>query len=367
MKSYFPVYTLFLLLAFCSSCKGQANSDLRKYTDTIATKDSITYNGPNAITRNIIQDKKGNIWFAAFDGAFRYDGHSFVNITKDISAARFFSVLSDRNGNLWFGTIGEGVYYYDVQSSSAGKEAFKHFTTKDGLLNNEITSIYEDKAGNIWFGASGGASRYDGTALPTGQAGFQNYIIDGDSMIIDRTGKTFASRQQYEVTAIIEDKTGRFWFATRGNTFLYDPRLKVGQGKPFTVFTHDSKPFKNVRSIIEDKKGNIWLGGNDGLWRFNGSTFTNFTQKFVGHIIEDKKGNIWTSSEKGGNQGWSLSRYDAMSLSDSNPIATEIANKKAMYFGILEASDGSIWFGSTGGVNRYDSRTVTDFKTAESK
>jgi len=76
-------------------------------------------------------------------------------------------------------------------------------------------------------------------------------------------------------------------------------------GKTFTVFTHDGKPYTNVRSITEDKKGNIWLGGQDGLWRYDGKAFINFTQKFVGYIYEDKKGNIWTSSEsaygRGGN------------------------------------------------------------------
>lgn len=364
MKIYSRIYALFLVFVFYTSCNAQVKSDLSKDVVPSNAKDIISSTGPIGITRNITQDKKGTIWIAAFDGVFRYDARpdsigrkSFANITSQVTSARFFSVLSDRNGNLWFGTIGEGVYYYDMQSPSAGKDAFKHFTTKDGLLNNEITSIYEDKAGNIWFGASGGASRYDGKH-------FQNYIIDGDTMREDMTGKTFPTRQPYEVTAIVEDKAGRFWFATRGNTFVYEARLVDKQGKPFTVFTHENKPFKNVRSLIEDKKGNIWLGGNDGLWRFNGSTFTNFTQQFVGHIIEDKMGNIWTSSEKGNNQGWSLSRYDAMSLSDRSPIVTEIVNKNAMYFGILEASDGSIWFGSLGGVNRYDGRTVTDFKTA---
>lgn len=59
----------------------------------------------------------------------------------------------------------------------------------------------------------------------------------------------------------------------------------------------DGKPFTNIRSIIKDKKGNIWLGGSEGLWRYDGNTFTNFTRKFVGYVYEDTKGNIWTSSE----------------------------------------------------------------------
>jgi ligand-binding sensor domain-containing protein len=383
MKSYYKIYALFTVFVFYTSCKGQVKSDLSKDVVQSNAKDINTSTGPIGITRNITQDKKGNIWIAAFDGVFRYDarpdsigGKSFANITSQVTSARFFSVLSDRNGNQWFGTIGAGVYYYDArlndsvgqgQTMPAGQAGFKNFTTKDGLLNNEITCIYEDKAGNIWFGASGGASRYDGKR-------FQNYIIDGDTMRENITGKTFPTRQPYEVTAIVEDKAGRFWFATRGNTFVYEMRLVDAQGKPFTVFTHDSKPFKNVRSLIEDKKGNIWLGGNDGLWRFDGSSFTNFTQQFVGHIIEDKKGNIWTSSEKGDNLGWSISRYDERILSDKKPMATEIVNRKTMFFGIMEASDGSIWFGSGAGVHRYDARlpdgqgqTITDFKNAGSQ
>ncbi|AYL97957.1 ligand-binding sensor domain-containing protein [Mucilaginibacter celer] len=311
--------------------------------------------GPNRITRNIIQDRKGNIWLAAFDGIFKYDGKSFTNVTDNVSKARFFSVLEDRKGNLWFGSIGSGVFRYDGKS-------FKNFTIKDGLLNNDVVSIYEDKKGDIWFGVWGGTSRYDGIS-------FRNYIINGNGMNEDPTGKTIPGRASYEVNAIIEDKTGRFWLATRGNTFVYD-------GKVFTAFTHDGKPFTNVRTVIEDKKGNIWLGGRDGLWRYDGRTFTNFAHAFVGHIMEDTKGNIWTSSDVandlkkilfgyGANSAaWALSRYDEKSLSDKNPTATEIAYK-GMVFGILEDNKENIWFGALDGVYRYDGKKVSDFKGKE--
>jgi ligand-binding sensor domain-containing protein len=35
--------------------------------------------------------------------------------------------------------------------------------------------------------------------------------------------------------------------------------------------------------------------------------------------------------------------------------------------GILEANDGSIWFGAFDGVYRYDGKTITDFKDKESQ
>lgn len=341
---YVKLFALFMMIVVCSFCDAQNKAEPPPGNTKSETKDIVTTRGPDNITRNIIQDRKGNIWIASWEGVFRYDGKSFTKVTGKISPARFFSALEDSKGNLWFGSIGSGVYLYDEKS-------FQHFTTQNGLINNEITCIYEDKAGTIWFGVNGGASRYDGKSC-------RNYLISGESMIEDVTGKTIPdfTRPPNEVSSIIEDRSGRFWFATRGNTFVFD-------SKTFTVFAHDGKPFVNVRSIIEDQKGNIWLGGPDGLWRYDGNTFTNLSERFVGYIIEDSKGNIWTSSESKNGQGWVLSRYDENSLLNEKPDATEIINKP-MIFGILEDDEGNIWFGADG-VYRYNGNIVTDFKSPE--
>ncbi len=305
---------------------------------------------PTRITRNIIQDRKGNIWIASWEGIFRYDGKSFTNVTSKVSSARFFSVLEDRKGNLWFGSIGSGVYYYNGKS-------FQNFTTKEGLAGNGVTSIYEDETGNIWFATESGASCYDGKSFRNFKMNEAPPATAADSVHVSVYQHQLPedSWMHNDVNAIIEDKTGKLWFGTRGYARVYD-------GKTFTVITNkDGKAFANVRSIIKDKKGNIWLGGYDGLWRYDGNTFTNFTQKFVGYIYEDKKGNIWTSSVSSFGQGWALSRYDEKSLSDKKPTVTEITNKP-MIFGVIEAFDGSIWFGSTDGVYRYNGNTITDFK-----
>ena len=342
MKKYAHTCTLFLMLIFCTSCKGENKTYLPNNSIRTPLKDITIFHGPKWITRNIIQDKKGNIWIAAFDGVFRYDGKSFTNITSKVSSAHFFSVLEDTKGNLWFGSIGSGVYCYDGKS-------FRNFTMKDGLPHNDITCIYEDKTGNIWFGTAGGASRYDGKL-------FRNFT-------------TREGLPSNDINSIIEDKTGKFWFGTRGYACVYD-------GKRFSVLKHDGKSFTNVRTIIEDKKGNVWLGGSDGLWRYNGNTPTNFTEKVVGYIYEDKKGDIWISSDKSNsqvvtlssyngkflsNQTWALSRYSGKSLSDKKPTVTEITSEKGMTFGILEANDGSIWFGASDGVYRYDGNNIIGF------
>lgn len=333
------------MFVFCTSCKGQNKTNLPKDTIQSESKDIIMSNGtnrlvPNSIARMMIQDRKGMIWIASWLGVFRYDGKIFANMTSEVSSARFFSALEDSKGNLWFGSIGSGVYRYNGRS-------FQNFTTDDGLLNNEIVCIYEDKKGNIWFGANGGASLYDGES-------FRNYTINGGSMIEDITGKIFTNvRPMNEVNSIIEDETGKFWFGTRGRTFIYD-------GKAFTTVKQNEKSFTNVRWIIEDKKGNIWLGGKDGLWRYDGIAFSNITKNFVGYIYEDKKGGIWTSAQS--KNGWVLSRYDIISLNSEERAVTEVKTGEKMFFGILEDSDGNIWSGTLNGVYRYDGNTFDDFK-----
>ena len=354
MKKYLPIYSVILLLIFISSCKGKAQTESAKNNTPppqqlekkpsdfdpyfIETQTITSPNSPTSITRNILQDKDGNIWLATWEGIIRYNpnldnsvgwGKSFTNFTNKDSLRRFhvFSLLEDSKGILWFGTIGAGVYRYD------GKN-FTNITTKDGLVDDVIGCVYEDKSGNIWFGTQAGVSHYNGKT-------FQNFTIK-DGLPND------------DINSIIEDQHGKLWFGARGKACIYE------NGK-FTIFTNNGIPFQNVRSIIEDKKGDIWLGGDNGLWRYNSNSidsigqFTNFTKDFVGFIYEDSKGNIWTSSNVPVmGPFWALTRYDAKTLTPT--VIKEEAN---MFFGILEDKEDKIWLGHLRGVYRYDG---IDFK-----
>jgi streptogramin lyase len=126
---------------------------------------------------------------------------------------------------------------------------------------------------------------------------------------------------------------------------------------------------------MEDRKGNIWLSGFNGfkggrlpggLYRYDGSTFTKVSERGAYAIIEDKKGNIWTTGpvNPANSTVQALSRYDAKSLYSNKPTVTEIRSGNA-FLGLLEANDGSIWFGDATGVYRYDGKTITDFYNKE--
>jgi ligand-binding sensor domain-containing protein len=301
------------------------------------------------MVRHVKLARNGDILIASYTGVWRYDGKLFTNITSGIPAPSFWDVLEDRNGNLWFGSKDSGVYCFPSASLSTGGKYFLHYTTRNGLASNMALHLFEDRAGNIWFGST----RFDGKS-------FRNFT----------TKDGFPSNN---IRLLLEDKTGKLWFGAQGeNLFVYD-------GKKYTVLKNkDGKPFNNVWGVTEDSKGTIWFGAtiiedkrgdtsfiSQGLWRYDGSTYTKVSKKGAYAIIQDKNGNIWTTGAdepQGIGQLWSFSRYDQKSLYNEKPTVTELLSQPGMLLGMIEDSKGNIWFGSGQGVYRYDGKTITDFK-----
>lgn len=294
------------------------------------SNDSIAYaDAPKVITRNIIQVQDGTIWLATFEGMIRYDGHTFTNMTRAITPARFFGVLEDSKGHVWGTSIGAGIWRYDG-------DTWQQFSTENGLVNDRVTNVYEDTEGVLWIGTEGGISCYDGEGFRslTKQEGLPNE----------------------DVNDILQDTTGQYWIATRGYTFTYD-------GTAFTMLVNPiGSGFGNIRQLLKDSKGNIWLGGKDGLWRYDGHSFQNVSMDFVGNMHEDRSGQIWVSAESRMFQGWSLIRYEAVDLPGALPKPNFILTGEGMLFGILEDAAGHIWVGHLGGVYCYNGEEVEDFK-----
>jgi len=211
IKSRSAILIFLFISCFCQNPKDE--SEVTEANDPFADRFEMELSSaPTAITRMILEDRKGNIWFSTFDGVFKYDGKEFFKVPSSISQARFFSVLEDSEGILWFGTIGEGVFKFDGYD-------FENITNRDGLASNEITSIYEDDNGDIWFGGNGGFSIFDGQS-------FKNFILEKDQIVEDPNVKPkiiptptdFNNRSINEVNSITEDRNGLFWIATRRST-----------------------------------------------------------------------------------------------------------------------------------------------------
>lgn len=334
MKYTSGLLFIFILSTSCGQNQsGTLQQNIRNHRSGLSEselEEAIKSSVPVSMVRKVRQAKNGDILIASYVGVYRYDGTSFTNLTSTIAWPTFWDVLEDKKGNLWLASQDSGIY-----CMPAGQSGFKHFTEKDGTGISSLLHMYEDRAGNIWFGSS----RYDGKS-------FRNFT----------TADGFPSNN---IRLLLDDRKGNLWFGAQGeDMFVYD-------GKTFTVLKNkDGRAFNNVWSIIEDKKGNIWFGDVDGLWRYDGNAFTHVSRRGAYAIIEDRMGNIWTTGVVNATR-WALSRYDVSTLYNENPTVTEVMSQAPMLLGILEDANGNIWFGSGGGVYRYDGKTITDFKSEE--
>lgn len=277
-------------------------------------------------------------------------------LIKNIGKPNYGNVecsLQDKAGNLWFGTTENGLYKYDGKS-------FRQFLVGDGLNSNSINDLLEDKEGKIWIGTKAGVCLYDGKT-------FTKIQIPLPKNLPPNKNKYYQTQIVYD---IMQDKKGKLWFVTIDGVYVYD-------GKSFTLFiineaangflTSNDK----VERILEDKAGNIWFGGrtNDGVFRYDGKFITHFklkelTLQFgtrkVSHNwawpqVQDKNGNIWFSNWSG------AYRYDGKTFtpftkSDGLPGHNGIVKK------IIEDKNGILWFGGDVGLSRYDGTSFTCFK-----
>ena len=261
--------------------------------------------------------------------------------------------LQDKKGNLWFATTADGVFRYDGTS-------FTQFTTKDGLNSNGVFAIFEDKKGIIWFGTDKGLSRFD-PRRAVGKSFADIPISMVSTNYIDHF--TNKSATNIFINSILEDKNGKFWFGAENGIYCYD-------GKTFTRFIDNPTIInpnkfdpKLVLCMIEDKKGNIWFTTrSEGIYRFDGSTIVNFRPNNEGWfrgLLEDKDGNIWIGRRDKG-----VCRYDGKTF--TNVLQNGIFDSCTVSE-IRQDKLGNIWFATEagevskreteGGVWRYDGKT----------
>ena len=61
--------------------------------------------------------------------------------------------------------------------------SYRHYTVKDGLIQNQVIAMFQDSKGYLWLGTKGGVSRFDGLK-------FKNYTVN-DGLLSNRIFKFY--------------------------------------------------------------------------------------------------------------------------------------------------------------------------------
>ncbi|MEG9438561.1 hypothetical protein JAO29_20665 [Edaphobacter sp. HDX4] len=170
---------------------------------------------------------------------------------------------------------------------------FTHLTTNDGLSQGYVVAILQDRRGFMWFATRNGLNRYDGN----------------DFVVYKNNPNDPGTLSSNFIQDLMEDDHGHLWIATNTGVNNFDPATER-----CTRYLHDPKNPNSlngasVKSIAQDSRGFLWFGTEDGgLDKFDPTTrkFSHYLNdddgQFVGRIgqvIAARDGSIWFVGERG--------------------------------------------------------------------
>jgi ligand-binding sensor domain-containing protein/serine phosphatase RsbU (regulator of sigma subunit) len=231
------------------------------------------------------KDFNSNVWFGSYKGGIaKYSINNLykLNIINHSTPLSVISIFHDSKQRTWFGTFNQGVFLIE-------DTLIKQYSTKNGLINNDVYDILEDKNGNFWFATDGGLSFFDGrrflnysskSGLPSDVV-FSLYEVEDSSILVGTYGGGIAILKNGAievlntknglssdlVTSIIQDNKKRIWIGTEkglnlltrnNNTHAYNiASFEKDDGlKGLTFFAN---------SVYIDSGNTIWWGTSKGI------------------------------------------------------------------------------------------------------
>lgn len=337
---------------------------------------------------SIDQDKRGNMWFATYDGVNKYDGYAFTvyqhneddpnSIANDISRI----VKTDSQGRVWIGTR-DGLSRYDEE-----KDIFQNFFYEKNGKHLQVNGIEEISPEQLLISTPEGLIMFDikeskfiddsfSTAMHktiastlyrqgdliyigTPTDGLYNYSI---------TQKTFEKvipiLGTKQIQAILQQSPTRIWVATEGaGLFLINPKTKEIKNYLHSPSNPKSISSNYIRSLAMDSQNRLWIGtfndlniyheGTDSFASYSSNPVENgsLSQRSVRSIFMDSQGGMWLGTYFGG-----LNYYHPIRNRFKNirniPYKNSLSDNVVSC--IVEDKDKNLWIGTNdGGLNLYN-------------
>ena len=237
-----------------------------------SAKDGLSQN----TVADFLQDDKGYIWMATWNGLEKFDGYTFQNyksyLTDDtrLEYNRIQQIIKSQKGNIWCITYNNLLYLFDTRTEKF-RNVFFGYPHLAGY--EEVARIYKQTGGILWFSNKAGELfRIDEERL--GEA-------DG---IVHLPCRSCAGHGQ-KIYTVYQDKRGYEWILTEQGTFVYnhpeiqtDVRLRyvkeadkstyfLTEGGELYTFVPDAGilhipnpfPMKPVSGLVSIKSGRLLI------------------------------------------------------------------------------------------------------------
>lgn len=340
------------------------------------------------IVLSLVEDGHGVLWVGTNDGLFRMPPSGKIERFRSDKynpftiPSNYISALEyDPRGYLWVGTD-QGLSKYSYKT---GKFiTYKHsFGNMESLRDDNVQSILYVPGfseGAIWVGTRDGGlnifnERTEG--FTKFRKAIRDYLTLGSNNIltfyIDRTGGVWIGTKgggvsrhnnsffQYVmpnamIWSILESSAGVLWVGTEEGLYRFEKETgKVRIFLPSIML--NTIGFSSVSAVGEDNNGNIWLGGALGgldIYNPKANYFKHVdlrkrlgieTNKLrVRAILRDSKNNMWIASTNYGliKYDWKAEKFVRFYGADNYGM------NSGKILSLYEDKDGMIWFGAFG-------------------
>jgi ligand-binding sensor domain-containing protein len=160
------------------------------------------------------------------------------------------------------------------------------------------------------------------------------------------------------VTGVVIDQNNRKWFGTQDGVARYNDTT-------WLLFTTVNGLIDNyINCIAIGPDNHIWVGTDFGISTYNGDQWTSYTpasgmlNDVVNCITVAPNGNVWVGTPSG------ASRFDGTTWKN---FTTSDGLPGNMISSIAVETGGNVWFGTyMGGLSKFNGTAFTNFSTADS-
>ncbi|PYX40560.1 MAG: hypothetical protein DMG83_26435 [Acidobacteria bacterium] len=300
---------------------------------------------PGGTTSAIAQTPDGYLWIGTEKGLFRFDGQTFRVFQQaspeSLPIGPVQQLITDNRGNLWVLLANTKLLRFHD-----GKFELGHEEAEVG-----VTAIGKRANGAPLFAslAYGVLTYQDGKFLKISPPSDPNSTPTAPSSDDLSTRLSWATsvaahhlaQPDSAVTSIAETSDGRVWLGTSDKGLFY---LDRGRISPVRLPGES----RNVRSLLPLENGELWIGTERGIFRWNGKEATQvgidpaFREAEVNTMIRDRDANIWAGTTAGlarvNNDGAS---FDDVGSGRAKPVSA-----------LFEDREGQLWVGRSRGIEK---------------
>ena len=295
-------------------------------------------------TTCVTEDELGQIWVGSSDrhlSMISSNGISNFNLGPE-RGGTIQSLAPAKGGGVWFGR---------TNGLAKMKDGLLHFyTSKDGLPEDWVWSIYEDNQTNVWIGSP------PGVGLHSFKPGSK--------------GTNYAGTRHLGIRTIVPDGEGGLWLGTQNHGLVNFRNGVIRRSWSKTEGLSDD----SVRSLLVDSNNTVWVGTRDrGLNRFSNGPIDRFRwqQGFgadqVSGIVRDDLNQLWMGTPRGIFRA-SISGLDRLitgnALFSDFRLFTQVDGMRSEECrrennpSVLRSRDGLLWFTTRMGLSMVDPKRV---------